>query len=91
MSNMEKGMDRINKAIDDFGGFLREYRLSHSLSLQDMARIVGGYSPSYIWRIENYRRDPMMDTKLRMLLELWPMEDIYLYLQEIVSRERSAN
>jgi transcriptional regulator with XRE-family HTH domain len=91
MSNMEKSMDRINRAIDDFGGLLREYRLAHNLSLQDMSRIVGGYSPSYIWRIEKNRRIPEMDTKIRMLLEIWEVEDIYRFLQEIVTRERNAN
>jgi hypothetical protein len=43
MSNIEKGMDRVNKVIGDFGGLLREYRLANNLSLQDMSRIVRGY------------------------------------------------
>ena len=89
MSNKENGMDRINRAIEDFGGLLREYRLEHHLSLQDMSVIVG-YSTSYIWRIENYRRFPEMDTKIKMLISLWSMEDIYMYLQEVVTRERNA-
>ncbi|WP_337017304.1 helix-turn-helix transcriptional regulator [Oceanobacillus massiliensis] len=88
--NGEKRIERINKAIEDFGGLLHEYRVGHSLSLQDMSEIVG-YSPSYIWRIEKYRRFPEMDTRLRMLLAIWSIEDIYLYLQEVVTRERKAN
>lgn len=88
--NGEQRMERINKAIEDFGGLLHDYRLSHSLSLLDMSQIVG-YSPSYIWRIEKYRRFPEMDTKLRMLLAIWSIEDIYLYLQNVVTRERKAN
>lgn len=89
MLNAEEDMDRINKAIEDFGGLLREYRLGHNLSLQDMSGIIG-YSASYIWRIEKYRRFPEMDTKLKMLLEIWLTEDIYMYLQEIVTRERNT-
>ncbi len=89
MSNKVKGMDRINNAIEDFGGLLRDYRLEHHLSLQDLSQIVG-YSPSYIWRIEKYRRFPEMDTKLKMLLSIWSIEDIYLYLQEIVTKEAKA-
>lgn len=90
MVNGEKRIEKINKAIEDFGGLLHEYRLAHNLSLQDMSEIVG-YSPSYIWRIEKYRRFPEMDTKLRMLLAMWSIEDIYLYLQNVVTRERNAN
>jgi len=83
-------VNKINKAVEDFGGLLREYRLEHNLSLQDMSEIVG-YSTSYIWRIEKYRRFPEMDTKLRMLLAMWSMEEIYMYLQEVVTRERNVN
>ncbi|GIN59925.1 hypothetical protein J8TS2_42440 [Lederbergia ruris] len=90
MSHKEQRMDRINKAVEDFGGFLYEYRLTHHLSLQEMSEIVG-CSASYIWRIEKYKRFPEMDTTLRMLLALWSMEEIYMYLREIVTRERKAN
>ena len=83
-------MDKINKASEDFGGFLHDYRLKHNLSLQNMSEIVG-YSASYILRIEKYERIPGLDTKLRILLEIWTMEDIYLYLQEIVSRVKKIS
>ncbi|QDP41979.1 helix-turn-helix domain-containing protein [Radiobacillus deserti] len=87
MSN--KGMDRINTAIGDFGGLLRDYRLEHHLSLQDLSEIVG-YSPSYIWRIEKNKRFPELETRMKILISLWSMEDIYMYLQEIVSKESNA-
>lgn len=79
----------INKAINDFGGLLREYRLEHNLSLQDMSEMIG-FSASYIWRIERYKRFPEMETKLKILLEMWDTEDIYRYLSEIIIRERNA-
>ncbi|WP_143063905.1 helix-turn-helix domain-containing protein [Amphibacillus marinus] len=56
---------KIAKAVEDFGGLVREYCMGNSLSLQDMAENVG-YSASYIWRIENYKRYPEMDTKLNL-------------------------
>lgn len=79
---------KIVKAVEDFGGLIRDYRLTHKLSLQNMAEIVG-YSASYIWRIEKYRRYPEMDTKLKMLLVMWSIEDVHKYLAEIVTKERS--
>lgn len=85
--NKEKGSVIIKKAVVDFGGFLREYRLQYQLSLQDMSEIVG-YSPSYIWRIENYRRFPEMNTKLKMLLVMWSIEDVHKYLALIVEQEK---
>ena len=85
---MEK--EKVGKAVEDFGGLIREYRLANHLSLQDMAEIVG-YSASYIWRIEKYRRYPEMDTKLKMLLAMWSIEDVHMYLAEIVAREKNEN
>ncbi|EFV71669.1 hypothetical protein HMPREF1012_02308 [Bacillus sp. BT1B_CT2] len=90
MRSKEQRLVRISKAVEDFGGYLHEYRLAHNLSLQEMSEIVG-CSASYIWRIEKYKRFPEMDTRLRMLLALWSMEEIYMYLREIVTRERKAN
>lgn len=86
----EKRMEKINKAIEDFGGLLHAYRLHHSISLQKMAENVG-YSASYIWRIENYKRYPEMDTKLKMLLAMWSIEEVHMYLAEIVTKERNTN
>lgn len=82
---------KIAKAMEDFGGLIREYRLANNLSLQDMTEIVGDYTPSYIWRIENYKRYPKMDTKLKMLLAMWSIEEVHMYLAKIVAEERSSN
>lgn len=81
---------RIKKAVEDFGGLLHDYRIQKQLSLQDMAEIFG-YSASYIWRIENHKRFPEMDTKIKMLLAIWDVEEVYGFLEEIVTREQEAN
>lgn len=88
MDNAEQRMKQIKRAIDEFGGLLHDYRLVHNLSLQDMSDIMG-YSPSYIWRVENYKRFPGMSTKLKMLLTMWTTEEVYSYLDEIIKKEKN--
>lgn len=89
MSNDEKRMELINQAVDDFGGLLREYRKENFLTLQCMAEVIG-CSPSYVYRIENKKRNPEVDFRVKALSEgmNWSEEDIYLYLKEILSREK---
>lgn len=89
MSNDGKRMELINQAVDDFGGLLREYRKKNFLSLQDMSELIG-CSTSYVYRIENNKRNPEMDFRIRVLTEgmNWPAEYIYLYLKEVLSREK---
>jgi len=85
----EKGTIEIDKAVEDFGGTLRDYRLRHLLSLQDVSEIME-YSASYIWRIENHQRFPELNTKLKMLLSIWSTEDVHAYLQAILTKENRA-
>lgn len=87
MKSTHKRTERVNKAMDDFGGLLHDYRLSHNLSLQDLSEIMG-YSASYIWRIENYKRFPEMSTKLKILIQIWSLEDVYDYLDVIVKGQK---
>ena len=81
------GWEKIDLAIEDFGGLIRNYRKDHQLSLHDLAEL-GGYTPSFIWRIENKKRTPQLETKIRLLLVMWSTEEIHAYLEEVISREK---
>lgn len=89
MSNDGKRMELINQAVDDFGGLLRQYRKNNFLTLESMAQAIG-CSPSYVYRIEQKRRNPEVDFRIRVLTSGmdWSTEDIYLYLKEVLSREK---
>lgn len=89
MDDKVKRNTKVNKAVEDFGGLLREYRLEHQLSLNDLSIIIG-YSTSFICRVEKYTRFPELETRLKMLLNIWSEEDVYIYLQEIITKEKNA-
>ncbi|WP_368901902.1 helix-turn-helix transcriptional regulator [Oceanobacillus oncorhynchi] len=88
MLDGERRMELVNKAIDDFGRLLCDYRKEHFLTLQDMSLLVG-CSPSYIHRIENKKRNPDMDFRIRILSAgmNWSAEDIYAYMEAFISKE----
>lgn len=89
MNNEEiRRTEKVDHAIEDFGRLLRDYRKTHNLSLHDMAEL-GGYTPAYIWRIENYKRTPQLETKIRLLLVMWSTEDIHTYLDKVISMEKA--
>lgn len=89
MSIEERRMELVNKAINDFGGLLRDYRRDNFLSLQDMSELVG-CSSSYLHRIENKKRNPETDFRIRVLIGMnWLTEDIYAYLEKVISREQT--
>ena len=82
-----KSMERIEIAIEDFGRLIKDYRKTHNLSLSDMAEL-SGLTPSFIWRIENKRRNPQLETKIRLLLVMWSTDDIQAYLDRVISKEK---
>lgn len=87
MNDVEKRrIDKVNLAVDDFGRLIREYRKTHNLSLMDMAEL-SGFTPSFIWRIENNRRKPQLETKIRLLLVMWSKDEIHAYLDRVISKE----
>lgn len=89
MNIEEKRMQLVKRAIDDFGGLLKDYRRENFLTLESMASLVG-CSPSYIHRIEHYKRKPEVDFRIRVLTMgmHWTTEEVYLYLEEVISREK---
>ncbi|WP_339216989.1 helix-turn-helix transcriptional regulator [Ornithinibacillus sp. FSL M8-0202] len=89
MNNEEKKLELVNQAIDDFGGLLQDYRRKYFLTLEDMASLVG-CSASYIHRIEHGKRNPEIDFRIKVLTMgmNWSTEEIYLYLEEFLSREK---
>ncbi|MEC5424303.1 helix-turn-helix transcriptional regulator [Virgibacillus sp. C22-A2] len=91
-NNEEKRrMEKVNRAIEDFGGLLRDYRKENFLTLEDMAQEVG-CSSSYIFRIEKNKRNPEITFRIKVLSEgmNWSTEEIYLYLKEFISKEKTG-
>jgi DNA-binding XRE family transcriptional regulator len=85
----EKREEMIKRAIEDIGGLIREFRTRNFLSFGDMADLCGA-SPSYIFRIENGKRNPDFDFRIRILTAMnWSTEDIYWFLDEVISREKT--
>lgn len=89
MNATESSLERIEKAVNNFGGTIHEFRINNNLSLQDMAEIVS-LSPSYIWRIENSKRNPDIDMRVRILTlgMCWSTSDIHLYLEQILLKKQ---
>ena len=46
MNQLEGRLAKIEKAVNNFGGLVYEFRVENALSLQDMAEVVS-LSPSY--------------------------------------------
>ncbi|MBL5767357.1 hypothetical protein B5V88_07115 [Heyndrickxia sporothermodurans] len=86
MENKNRGLI-IEQAVEDFGAAVREFRVRNSLSLQDLAEIAG-VSASFIWRIENNRRNAELDTRVKiMILGMgWNNVDVHLYLDKYIEK-----
>lgn len=84
---MENENRRIELAVEDFGAAVREFRVKNSLSLQDLAEIAG-VSASFIWRIENNRRNAELDTRVKiMILGMgWNNGDVHLYIDKYIAK-----
>lgn len=93
MKNNEakRRVEMVNRAIKDFGGFLKDYRKENFLTLEDMAQEVG-CSSSYILRIEQYKRNPKIDFQIKILTQgmNWSTDDVYLYLDGVISKEKTG-
>lgn len=89
-NNEEKRrVEKVNRAIEDFGGFLKDYRKENFLTLEDMAQEVG-CSSSYIFRIEKNTRNPEINFRIKILTlgMNWSTEDVYLFLEKVISKEK---
>lgn len=86
MIERERNMDKIDMAVNDFAGLVREYRVANGLSLLEWSEVIG-YSSSYCWRIEQSKRQPDFDTKIIILTRgmCWSTNEIYAYLDRIIS------
>ncbi|WP_251553976.1 helix-turn-helix domain-containing protein [Neobacillus muris] len=81
--------EMIKRAIEDIGGLIRDFRTSHFLTYGDMASLCGG-SASYLFRIEHGKRNPDFDFRIKLLMAMdWSTEDIYLFLDEVISRGKT--
>lgn len=87
MNKVESKLAIIEKAINDFGGLVHESRIRNNLSLQDMAELTY-LSSSYICRIENSKRKPDLDVRVRILTlgMNWSTVDIHFYLEQIIAK-----
>ncbi|MGG3772958.1 helix-turn-helix domain-containing protein [Heyndrickxia faecalis] len=86
-----KREEKIKQAIEDFGGLIRDFRTRNFLSFSEMADLCE-CSPSYIFRIQNGKRNPEIDFRIKILMAMdWSTEDIYLFLDEVISRGKKNN
>jgi transcriptional regulator with XRE-family HTH domain len=90
--NPTKETSLIQNAIEDFGKTIRDFRVESGLTLQDMAEICG-CSASYIWRIEQHRRNPDIDVRIRILEKGlgFTVDDIYEYLKKYLQQTDEEN
>jgi transcriptional regulator with XRE-family HTH domain len=89
--DIEQKTNLIENAIEDFGKTIHDFRVKNGLSLYDMAEICG-CSPSYIWRIEQKRRNPNIDVRVRILEKGlgFTAEDIYEYLKKYLQQNNGV-
>lgn len=88
MENEElKTLERIRKAVDDFGGTIKDYRHEEGLTLDDLATRLG-CSASYMFRAERGSRIVPIHMRVRILKEglKWKANEIELYLVETIKR-----
>lgn len=79
----------IEQAVEDFGAIVHEFRRKNNLTLQDFAEITG-LSSSFLWRIENNRRNAELDSRVKiMTLGMgWTTEDVYIYLDKYIAKTK---
>lgn len=92
MNKVESKLARVENAVNNFGGLVHDFRIRHNLTLQDMAELVS-VSSSYLWRIENAKRKPDLDVRVRILTLAmnWSTIDIHLYLEQMIAKESAEN
>jgi transcriptional regulator with XRE-family HTH domain len=88
MVDLRTRAEMIEKAVNDFGAFLYDFRMKKSISLQQMADRVS-ITPSYLCRIENGKRMPELDVRIRILTKgmHWSVIDVMLYLDQVIGKE----
>lgn len=88
MENEERQiLARIRKAVDDFGGTIKDFRQKEALTLDSLATRVG-CSASYLFRAERGSRIVPIHMRVRILKEglKWKANEIELYLVETIKR-----
>ncbi|MGI2851610.1 helix-turn-helix domain-containing protein [Bacillus cytotoxicus] len=88
MNEVDSRLAKVEKAVGDFGCLVHDFRIENTLTLNDMASLVS-ISSSYLWRIENGKRNPDLDIRVRILTlgMNWSMVDILLYLEQMIAKE----
>lgn len=88
MVDLGKRAELIEKAVNNFGEFVHEFRVKNNLSLHQMANSIS-VTPSYLCRIENGKRRPELDVRIRILTigMHWSVLDIILYLEQVIGNE----
>lgn len=80
-------MDQDKKVIVEFGELVRQLRMKHFYSLEELAEKVN-LSPSYIWRIEQGKREARLETKLNILVNGFGYE--YTLLESFIKESISV-
>lgn len=78
-------LKRIENAIDNFGGMIKEYREKELLTLNSLASRIG-CSGTYIFRVEKGKRKVPIHMRVRILKRdlNWKANEIECYLVEII-------
>ncbi|CAM4194066.1 helix-turn-helix domain-containing protein [Lederbergia lenta] len=83
----QQTLERIRKAVDDFGSVIKEYRNKEALTYDSIASRIG-CSASFIFRAERGSREIPVHMKIRILREglNWNINEIEQLLVEIGNR-----
>lgn len=80
-------LEKIKKAVDDFGGTIKDYRHKEGLTFDELA-IRLGCSASYMFRAERGSRIVPIHMRVRILKEglNWKNSEIEYFLIETVKK-----
>lgn len=88
----QQTLERIKKAVDDFGSVIKEYRHKEALTLDSFASRIG-CSAAYIFRAEKGSRIVPVHMRIRILKEgiNWKDNEIEQFLIETVRKYEQKN
>lgn len=83
----QQTLERIRKAVDDFGSVIKDYRKKEALTLDSLANRID-CSASYIFRAERGSRIVPIHMRVRILKKClnWKTSEIECFLIETVRK-----
>ncbi|MBS4221868.1 helix-turn-helix domain-containing protein [Lederbergia citrea] len=88
----QQTLERVRKAIDDFGGLIKDYREKEALTLDSLASRID-CSASYIFRAERGSKIVPIHMRVRILEKglNWKASEIECFLVETVREYEQKN